>query len=156
MQKPLISLALSGILLAGMSSGAVFAKTDNAAQQAPAATQAAPTAGGERHHHAMDPDKQVKHLSKKLNLSADQQSQIKPILADRQQQMQAIHEDQTLSPKDRRAKAMSVRDDSDAKIEAVLNDTQKQQFEQMKQQMRERHNHKNGAEAAAPAPAPQQ
>ena len=43
----------------------------------------------------MDPDRQLEHMTKELDLSADQQSQIKPVLVDRQQKMQAIFQDQS-------------------------------------------------------------
>jgi periplasmic protein CpxP/Spy len=149
MQKPMFSLAFSAILFTGLMSGAAMAQTDGSAQQP--TTQAAPPAGGEM-RHAMNPDKQLKHLSKRLSLSADQQNQIRPILVDRQQQMQALRQDQSLSARDRMSKAKSVRDDSNAKLEAVLNDQQKQQFEQLQQQMRERNHQHRGAQEAPPAP----
>ena len=58
----------------------------------------------------MDPDRQLEHLTKTLNLSADQQSQIKPLLVDRQQKMQALWQDQSLSQQDRRSKAQAIRE----------------------------------------------
>jgi len=94
--------------------------------QAPAATAQEPAP-----HHAMNPDKQSKHLGKKLGLSQDQVAQIEPILADRQQQVQALRADTSMSAEDRRSKRQAIQQDSKAKIEAVLNDTQKQQYEQM-------------------------
>ena len=149
MQKPMVSLAFSAILFTGLMSGAAIAQTDGSAQQP--TTQAAPPAGGEM-RHSMDPEKQLKHLSKRLSLSADQQNQIRPILVDRQQQMQTLRQDQSLSARDRMAKAKSVRDDSSAKLEAVLNDQQKQQFEQLQQHMRDRNHQHRGAQEAPPAP----
>jgi periplasmic protein CpxP/Spy len=75
-------------------------------------------------------------MAKKLGLTPDQVSKIEPILADRDQQMQSLRSDTTLAPQDRRAKVRSVRHDSDGKIEALLSDSQKQQYEQMKQSRR--------------------
>ena len=43
--------------------------------------------------------------------------------------MEALHQDQSMSQEDKMAKMKSLREDSNTKIEAVLNDTQKQQFE---------------------------
>jgi hypothetical protein len=79
----------------------------------------------------MNPDKQAKHMAKQLGLTRDQVAQIKPILADRQQQFQALQADTTLAQQDRRSKMKAIQQDSKTKIEAVLNDTQKQQYEQM-------------------------
>ena len=117
-----------------LSTGIVLAQAPDQAPQSnpPQATQNQPA----RPHHAANPDKQAKHLGKKLGLSQDQVAQIKPILEDRHQQMQSLRADTTLSQQDRRAKAQNIMQDSKTKIEAVLNDQQKQQFEQM---LQERH-----------------
>jgi hypothetical protein len=54
-------------------------------------------------------------------------------LADRDQQVQGLRSDATLAPSDRKAKMHGIRQESDSRIEAILNDTQKQQYEQIKQ-----------------------
>ena len=96
----------------GLSAAGVSAQEPSATGQTAATTQSqaqsTPQSGTDtagRHHHAHNPDKMAAHLAKKLNLSADQQAQIKPILADRQQQMQALRADTSLSKEDRHAKA---------------------------------------------------
>jgi hypothetical protein len=81
----------------------------------------------------MNPDNQLEHMTKTLNLTADQQTQIKPILTERQQKMQALWQDQSLSREDRHSKAEAIHQDTRSRIEAVLNDQQKQQFEAMQQ-----------------------
>lgn len=73
-------------------------------------------------------------------MTGDQVAQIKPILEARQQQMQSLRSDSSLAPEDRRVKAHGIMEDSKNKIEAVLNDTQKQQFEQMLEERRAHHN----------------
>lgn len=88
--------------------------------------------------HQMDPDQQVQRLSKRLKLSDEQKSQIKPILTDQMQQMQNIRQDTSLQPEDRRTKMRSVREDATNKIKAVLNDDQKKKYDDMQQQMRDR------------------
>jgi periplasmic protein CpxP/Spy len=128
MQNKLITLALTTFLGLGTVGAAVAAPQD---QQAPAPPQA-------EHHRPADPNRQVKMLTKKLNLTADQQNQLLPILTDRQQQVAGILADNSLSPKDRHAKMRAVREDSDAKIRALLTDSQKQTYDQMLQQQRER------------------
>ena len=45
--------------------------------------------------------------------------------------MQALRADASLGVQDRQAKAKTIRQDAKTKIEALLNDSQKQQFEQM-------------------------
>jgi hypothetical protein len=102
--------------------------------------------------HNMSPEQQAAHLAKALKLSADQENQIKPILADRQQQMEALRHDTSMSQPDKFAKMKSLRDDSNSKIEAVLNDTQKQRFEQMQARQQQRWQQKQ--QGAAPANSP--
>ena len=128
---------ISMLLGAMLSTGVVLAQAPD--QAAPSNTpQAAENQAG-RHHHEFNPDKQAQHLGKKLNLSSDQVAQIKPILEARQQQMQSLRSDSSLAEQDRRAKAREIMQDSKTKIEAVLNDPQKQQFEQMLQERRAHH-----------------
>ncbi|HKN23128.1 MAG TPA: hypothetical protein VJX73_17005 [Terracidiphilus sp.] len=130
------------ILGALLSAGLVLA-------QAPTTSQA-PAAQGQpgNFHRNFDPNQQVVRLSKRLGLSDDQVAQIKPILADRFQQMQTLRADTSLSEQDRHAKVRAIMQDSNTKIESVLNDTQKQQFEKMQAEHRS-HQHNRQAPAAS-------
>jgi hypothetical protein len=125
MKKQLASFALCIIFGAGL------AMTAPLPQEAPAT---APTS------HRIDPNQQLRRLTKRLKLTSEQQSQLLPILTDRQQQMAALQSDSSLSAQDRRAKARALREDSEAKIKAVLNDSQKQQYEQMRQHRKQHGN----------------
>ena len=125
MKKHLASLALCAALGAGMALAAPLP------QETP--TTPATGANGQR----FDPSQQLKRLTKRLNLTPDQQNQLLPILTDRQQQMSALHGDTSLSGQERRAKARTLREDFDSKIKAVLNDSQKQQYEQLRQHRRQ-------------------
>ncbi len=104
--------------------------------------QSAPQANAQHERRHADPNQQVQFMTKKLNLTTDQQNQLLPILTDRQQQIQAIRSDNTLSQKDRREKIRSVMQDSRSKIEGVLNDQQKQTWQQMREHARDRHEQK--------------
>jgi periplasmic protein CpxP/Spy len=115
-------------------------------QNQPSSAAQATQTNNMREHKAPNPDRMAKHLGKKLNLSTDQVAQIKPVLEDRTQQIQALRADTSLSQQDRRNKAHEIMQDSNSKIEAVLNDTQKQQFEQMLQERREHHKSPTKAE----------
>ena len=134
------TIALGALLSAGI----LFAQAPDATQPSTAnAPQAAQTQQGRhhgKHERNFDPAKQAAHLQKRLGLSDDQVAQLTPILTDRQNQMKSLRADSTLTPQDRHAKAKSLFEDSKTKIEAVLNDTQKQQFEQMLAERRQHHN----------------
>jgi protein CpxP len=149
MRKTLFNIALAGLLGLGMTA---FAQ-DSTVQQPPADAQAQG-----RGRHGMDPDQQLAHLTKALSLSSDQQTQIKPILENEHQQMMQVHQDQSLSRQDKMAKMKSLNEDSHSKIEAVLNDQQKQKFEAMQQKMEERRQQhmQGGGDAAQPQAQPQQ
>jgi periplasmic protein CpxP/Spy len=139
-------LAFAGIFTLGMAGSAALAQ-DNPAP---------PQNGNMHEHRGMDPDMQLKHMTKRLDLSADQQSQIKPILESRQQQMQQLWQDQSLSREDRHAKMQSIQADTSTKIEAVLNDTQKQKYEADQARMREHRMHNEGPSQDSAPPQPQQ
>ena len=154
MQTRNLALLLGAVLTAGTC---LAQQADpSQAPQAPAAaapqsaSQPAQQAGP---RHAINPDKQAAHLRKQLGLNRDQVAQIKPILADRQQQVQALQADTSLAPKDRHAKMQAIQQDSKIKIEALLNDTQKQQYEQM---IADRRAHRRNQQAPQAQPQPGQ
>ena len=162
MRNKLFTIALGGLLAFGANAAL------NAQNQSPAPTPAqdqTQTSSGQQqgqwghgHRRPMDPNRQLEHLSKTLNLSADQQNQIKPILVDRQQKMQALWQDQSLSRQDRFTKMQAIRQDTRTKLEAALNDQQKQQFEELQAKMQARRQHRMGGENQAPpsgAPQPE-
>ena len=79
----------------------------------------------------MTADQRLQRMSQQLNLSADQQQQIKPILENESKQMQALREDTSLSPDDRRSKMMQIRQESASQIKPILNVDQQKQFDEM-------------------------
>jgi Spy/CpxP family protein refolding chaperone len=96
----------------------------------------------------MDPDSTLAHLTKELNLTANQQAQIRPLLVEHQQQEQALHQDQSLSPEELRAKAHAISDQTHKKIESFLTDEQKQKVKAMQERM---HRGDQNSQASAPS-----
>lgn len=134
------------LLGALLSASIMFAQVPNSnvdSSQAPAANapQSAQAQPGNQHRN-FDPSKFAAHLGQRLGLSSDQVAQITPILTARQQQMQTLRADASLSQQDRHTKAHAIMQDTNSKIEAVLTDPQKQQFEQILAQRRAHRNHK--------------
>lgn len=152
MRNTLFALAL-GSMIAVSANAALYAQ-DNGAQPTPPQTTSQPS-GPSHRGHRMNPDRQLAHLTKALDLTSDQQAQIKPILVDRQQQMRSLFQDQTLSRQDKRAKAQSIQQDTQTKLEAALNDTQKQKFEAMRAKMQARREQRMGGQNQAPSATPQ-
>jgi len=118
----------------GLGTGAALA------QDAATTPQDTPAAGQEMHHgHApMTTEQQLAHMTKALDLTAEQQTQIKPLLDARRQQMMQTHEDKSLTREDRMTKFKALDDDTHVKVEAVLDAKQKAKFEKM-QERREEH-----------------
>ncbi|MFY9935227.1 MAG: hypothetical protein WAK33_00015 [Silvibacterium sp.] len=139
MRKTICTLALAGLLSVA---GGVALAQDNTTATPPQQGQ------GQWGHgpRGMNPEAQLQHLTKHLDLTADQQAQIKPILESRDQQAKQLWQDQSLAPESRHTKMKAIQEDSKAKIEAVLNDTQKQKYEAMQEHA---HEHMQGG------PAPQ-
>jgi Spy/CpxP family protein refolding chaperone len=120
---------------------------------APAAQdQAGPHGGrdqGQREEH------QLAFLTKKLNLTPDQVSQVKAIDDDSRQQMMALHNDTATPKADKHAKMMDIHKASQDKIRAVLTDDQKTKYDALQAEMRERRESREGGQGAPPPP-PQQ
>lgn len=117
-------------------------------QQAPPPNSGMPM----RPHHPPGPKRQLRHLTKVLNLTADQQQQMLPILRERDKQMRAIHENTSLTPQQQHQQMRTLMLDTRQKMEAVMTDSQKQQFEQMQQNMRGRRMRQNGPPPAGSSP----
>jgi hypothetical protein len=128
--------AKSLILLGSLLGASIVIAQASAQEQPGTAPQAQGAAPGR--HYGANPDRAAKRLSRELGLTADQEARIMPIFADRQTQMQSVWSDSSLTPEDRRAKMQGISQDSNSKIEAVLNDAQKKQFEQIIQKRQER------------------
>jgi hypothetical protein len=122
-----------------------------AASTALAQESAAQPGQGEHGRGRMNAEEQLKHLTESLNLTTDQQAQIKPILAARDQQRQQIFADQSLAEADRHTKMKTIQDATRGKIEAVLTDAQKQKFEAMQERMHQHRGPQGGGSSAPQA-----
>jgi Spy/CpxP family protein refolding chaperone len=90
--------------------------------------------GGQMGHgpgQPMSADQRLQRMTKQLNLSDAQQQQIKPILENDAKQMQALHEDSSLSQADRMSKMQQIRQGTSNQIKPILNADQQQKYEEM-------------------------
>lgn len=125
-------LALLGFALSVCTSGAAFATP---IQDSPAA-DSPPAAAGQ---HVADPQRQAEHLARKLQLTPQQTAAIEPILDSRAQQMQHLRADTSMDPRTRRSQMRALKQNTEQQLQAVLNDSQRQQYQQMQQQAKQRH-----------------
>jgi len=149
-RKPLLQAALLALCTTALSPLPAMAQ-----DPAPAATQdqAGPPNGG--HRGGQREEHQVEFLTKKLNLTPDQVTQVKAIDDDSRTQMMALRQDTTTPQADKRAKMMDIHKASQDKIRAVLTDDQKTKYDALQAQMKERRESRDGGQGAPPPPPPQ-
>jgi periplasmic protein CpxP/Spy len=146
-------LLLSASIL--LTSCCVVAAQTDSQSNAPAN----PPAAGQVYGHRHGVERQVKHLTHMLSLTPDQQTQVKAILAEQHQQMeqlrgsapQSTQAGQPAQPD--RDQIRSIRQDTNTKIEALLNDDQKTKFEAWIQQRQQRMQQRRGQEGQQTAPS---
>lgn len=107
--------------------------------------------GGEHHGEHMGPrgggmnsQAMLDHMTKELNLTADQQTKIKTILDDQQKQAQSVREDTSLSQQDRMSKMREIHKSTVDQIRAQLNSDQQTKFDEMQKQMMEHRGGRGG------------
>jgi periplasmic protein CpxP/Spy len=98
---------------------------------------------------------QVEFLTKKLNLTPDQVTQVKAIDEDAMKQSKAVREDTSVAGPDKRAKMMDIHKASRDKIRALLTDDQKTKFDALETEMREHRGNRGGGDGPPPPPPPQ-
>ncbi len=94
-------------------------------------------------------------LTKKLNLTPDQVTQVKAIDDDTMKQAMAVHSDTTLAQADKRAKMMDLHKAAQEKIRALLTDDQKTKYDALQAEMKEHWQNRQGGQGSAPPPPPQ-
>jgi Spy/CpxP family protein refolding chaperone len=77
-----------------------------------------------------------------LNLTPDQKEAIKSIRENEKQQAQAIKNDTSLTPEQKKAKFKELRKSSHEQMMAKLTPEQQQKFKEMRKERRGRHGHK--------------
>jgi septal ring factor EnvC (AmiA/AmiB activator) len=139
--RPLRSLVSSTALAVAIAGGifTISAGAQDAPSQDSQSQPASPNSRGQWGHHRMPSvDEQVKHLSKTLKLSDDQQGKVRSALEDQRKQMDQIHNDSSLSRDDRFSKMKEIRDTTNAQIKTALNDDQQKKFDEMQQKRQQR------------------
>jgi hypothetical protein len=111
-----------------------------AAQDSPPNNQQSPPDNGRWHHGPPDPVQRTQELTKKLQLTSDQQTKVQDILQSEHAQMESLRHDNSLSEQDRRSKMMDMHKSTDAQIRALLDSTQQKKWDEM-QSKREQWGH---------------
>ena len=101
-----------------------------AAQDSPPNQQPSQGNGG-WHHGSPDPAQRTQELTKKLNLTSDQQTKVQGIFQSEHSQMESLRQDTSLSQQDRHAKMMEIHKGTDAQVRALLDSTQQKKWDEM-------------------------
>jgi periplasmic protein CpxP/Spy len=119
--KPISFLVLA-IALA-LSGAAVAQDNPQDAQTQPAS----PSAGQHhwRHGGHQSAEQRLNRMDQKLGLTADQKAKIGPMLEEQQKQAQAIRNDSSLTPEQKKAKFTELRQSTRSQIEALLTPEQR-------------------------------
>jgi periplasmic protein CpxP/Spy len=108
-------LVLSASLALALSGTLAFAQQD-----APPVTA--------RHHHARNPHREAARMSKQLNLSSDQTAKLEPILASRDQKIDALKSNMALTPQDLKQQMHAIHKDTKQQLATILTPDQMQQL----------------------------
>jgi periplasmic protein CpxP/Spy len=150
-RSPILRVAVLAIGATALSAVPAMAQ-DPSAQ--PPQDQTGPRHGGQGGMRG----NQVEFLTKKLNLTPDQVTQVKAIDDGTRQQMMALRSDTSLTPDEKKPKMTAIHQASQDKIRALLTDDQKTKFDALQTQMKERGGNRGGGDGPPPPPpsSPQQ
>jgi hypothetical protein len=120
---------LTAAIAVALSSGLALAQ---APQQTPPPDGQAGAPPHHFRHHKPSPEHEAAHLTKALNLTPDQTARLEPILADRDQKMAALWQDQNLAPQDKHAQMKAIHQSTEQQLATVLTPDQLQQMKAMR------------------------
>jgi Spy/CpxP family protein refolding chaperone len=127
--------ALSAAFILAINCGVCAAQAQAAAPQAQAAAPPSQTTSAPAPATTMKPPRagrEIKRLTNRLSLTADQQTKLRPIIEAQDKQIDQVQGDTTLSDTQKKQKIASIRQNSRTQIEPLLTDTQKQLYTQMR------------------------
>ncbi len=138
------SLAILALVVGGT---AAHAQTDQTQPSTP---------HGQSRRHAPNPERETRMLTRRLSLTPEQAAAVEPILADRAQKMEALKPAAGAEPdfQAMHARRKAIMEDSKAKLDAVLTDTQKQQLASMHEHGPRGHRGDWNKNGSAPSPSP--
>ncbi|MGA2355186.1 MAG: hypothetical protein ABSG02_11860 [Terriglobales bacterium] len=147
-QSLLILLAASVISITAFA-----AAQDSAPNNQPPAQD---NGGGRR--GPMDPAQRTQDLTKKLNLTSDQQAQVLQTFQSESSQMESLRQDSSLSRQDRRSKMMAIHQATNTQVRALLDANQQKQWDAMQANRPQWGQHRRGAPNSSDqqSPPPQQ
>jgi protein CpxP len=148
-RRSMMRVAILALCTTALSTVPMMAQ-DNSAPAPQQQDQAGPPRGGRGGPGGEE--RQLERLTKRLNLTTDQVTQVKAIEDDSRKQSMAVRDDASVAGPDKRAKMMDIRKAAQDKIRGVLTDEQKPKYDAMLAEMQQRMQNRGGGEDAPPAP----
>ena len=148
---PVLSFALA--LAISLPAGAQSSATNSSSQSAPAQTAPAPPPAAQQSAPSTASPNSAQAQTNEdnpLNLTDEQKTKLRPIIADENQQMEALRNDTSLSQSQKIDKANQIRAQASPKIKAILTPEQLQKLAQL-QQDRARQQQQESQQAAPPS-----
>ena len=155
--KSMMRAAVLALCTATLSTAPMMMAQDNTAPPPQQQDNMGPPPGG--HGRGMRDGRQVEMLTKRLNLTPDQVTQVKAIDDDQMSQMKALRDDTATPKEDKRSKMMAIHQASQDKIRNVLTDEQKTKYDDMMAKMqarRQNRENRQGGQGDTPPPPPPQ
>lgn len=84
-------------------------------------------------------DSRIERLAKQLDLTAEQQAAIRPIMEDEINKLKALRRETGLNETEHRAKLHELRQDNANRLRSVLTAEQQQKYESYRKELRERY-----------------
>lgn len=81
----------------------------------------------------------LNHMAKELNLTDDQKAKIKPLLESEVADLRGIKADASMTPQQKKAKAMEIHEKYAPQMNSVLTPEQQEKWKAMKAEMMEKH-----------------
>jgi Spy/CpxP family protein refolding chaperone len=131
---PVLSFALA--LAISLPAAAQSSATNPSSQSAPAQAAPAPSPSTQNAPSTAGPNSAQAQANEDnpLNLTEDQKAKLRPIIADENQQMESLRNDNSLTQEQKIDKANQVRAQASPKIKAILTPEQLQKLAQLQQE----------------------
>ena len=116
--------------------------------------QAPPSQGNGRWRHGPpDPAERTKELTKKLDLTSDQQTKVLGIFQSEKSQMESLRQDSSVPQQDRRSKMMDLRESTNSQVRTALDANQQKKWDEMQAKREQRmQRHRQGGDQQSPPP----
>jgi Spy/CpxP family protein refolding chaperone len=98
----------------------------------------------------MSPDDRLKEMTKDFDLTADQQTKIKPVLVDAQKKMEDLRNDSSGDRQSMRGKMQQIQQETNTQIRALLDEKQQAKFDKMEQERQDRMQGRRGRGPGGP------